>query len=125
MDNHWHTEGHLRVGANLGPLMQRLHGSVAKLVNDLLPERIGSPFWGDSGQHAYFDGCLRDEKQERRTFRYVHTQCRRHGICDDPKDYPHTRVNAGLERALELDAFMTGYRLRPVADRAVRPSATA
>ena len=116
MDNHWHSEGYLKVGTNLGPFMQRLHGSVAKLVNDLLPRRIESPFWGDTGQHAYFDGCLRDEKQGRLTYRYVHTQCRRHGIRDDPAGYPHTRVNVELERAirraLELDAFMTGVRYK-------------
>ena len=28
---------------NLGPMMQKIHGSVAKLVNDLLPARI-TPF---------------------------------------------------------------------------------
>src|SRR5688500_2819634 len=27
LDNHYHTEGYLRVGANLGPMMQRIHGS--------------------------------------------------------------------------------------------------
>jgi REP element-mobilizing transposase RayT len=39
LDNHYHTLGYLKAGSNLGPMMQRLHGSVAKLVNDLLPER--------------------------------------------------------------------------------------
>src|SRR5829696_2954276 len=38
LNNHYHTEGYLRVGTNLGPMMQRIHGSVAKLVNDILPE---------------------------------------------------------------------------------------
>jgi hypothetical protein len=36
LDNHYHTLGYLKIGENLGPLMQRLHGSIAKLVNDLL-----------------------------------------------------------------------------------------
>ena len=112
LDNHWHSEGYLAVGENLGPFMQRLHGSVAKLVNDLLPDPIASPFWGDTGQHGYFDGCLRNERQGRRTFRYVYTQCRRHHICQDPLQYPHTRVNVdcdrAIKRALQLNAFMTG-----------------
>lgn len=30
MNNHYHFEGYLKVGENLGPMMQRLHGSVAK-----------------------------------------------------------------------------------------------
>lgn len=111
LDNHYHTEGFLRRGQDLGPMIQRIHGSVAKLVNDLLPERIGS-FWCDDGRYGYFDGCLRDEKQGRCTYRYVLTQCRRHGICGDPKDYPHTHVNIDLDRAikraLELNAFMKG-----------------
>ena len=37
LDNHCHTLGYLREGAMLSKMMQRLHGSVAKLVNDLLP----------------------------------------------------------------------------------------
>src|SRR5687767_2399574 len=35
MNNHYHTEGYLEIGDNLGPMMQRIHGSVAKLVNDI------------------------------------------------------------------------------------------
>lgn len=109
LDNHWHGEGYLRNGENLGRMMQRLHGSIAKLVNDLLPQRA-APFWGDSARHGYFDGCLRDEKQGCLTYRYVHTQCRRHGICDDPRDYSHTRVYIPMDRAISrarrLNAFM-------------------
>src|SRR5687768_18243014 len=41
LNNHYHTAGYLKVGINLGPMMQRIHGSVAKLVNDVLPERRG------------------------------------------------------------------------------------
>jgi hypothetical protein len=111
LDNHYHSEGYLRNGENLGVMIQRIHGSVAKLVNDLLPERIPR-FWCDSGRQGYFDGCLRNEKQGRLTFRYILTQCRRHGICEDPANYPHTIVNIGIDRAikraLELNAFMEG-----------------
>ena len=39
LSNHYHKLGYLKVGENLGTMMQRIHGSVAKLVNDLLPER--------------------------------------------------------------------------------------
>jgi REP element-mobilizing transposase RayT len=65
--NHYHTIGYLKVGENLGPMMQRFHGSVAKLVNDVLPKRL-KPFWCDSGKQGYFDGCIRDEKQARRAY---------------------------------------------------------
>ncbi|MDZ4658386.1 MAG: transposase [Bythopirellula sp.] len=61
LDNHYHTLGYLYEGRNLSPLMQRLHGSVAKLVNDLLPERRPE-FWRDAKGHEYFDGAIRDEK---------------------------------------------------------------
>jgi hypothetical protein len=70
MNNHYHVMGYLRVGENLGPLMQRLHGSVAKLVNDLLPERR-VPFWREAGRQDYFDGCIRDVLQFRRAYRYI------------------------------------------------------
>src|SRR5215475_644462 len=50
LDNHYHSEGYLYVGENLGTMIQRIHGSVAKLVNDLL-EKSGEErherFWCD------------------------------------------------------------------------------
>ena len=111
MDNHYHSLGYLRVGDNLGPLMQRLHGSVAKLVNDLLPERV-APFWGDVKHNDYMDGCIRDEKQGRCAYRYTLTQSVRHGIVTDHRLYAHTRVNVELDRAIkrayELGAFLEG-----------------
>ncbi len=58
IDNHYHTIGYLKVGENLPTMMQRIHGSVAKLVNDLLPERRAE-FWRDSKGREYFDGCIR------------------------------------------------------------------
>lgn len=111
LSNHYHTLGYLRRGAELAIMMQRIHGSVAKLVNDLLVTRI-APFWIDSGKQNYFDGCIRDQLQCRRAYRYTLTQCRRHGICANPMNYPHTRVRidleAGVKRALELGAFLEG-----------------
>ena len=109
MDNHYHTIGYLRVGPNLGPFMQRFHGSVAKLVNDTLDVRH-APFWRNSRGHDYFDGCLRNAVQCRRAYRYTWLQSRRAGICDDPRDYPHTRVRIGLSRGIcraeQLAAFL-------------------
>jgi hypothetical protein len=108
MDNHYHQLGYLKIGTNLGEMMRRMHGSVAKLVNDILPMRK-VPFWRE-GHDTYFDGRLRDELQFRRTYRYVLLQAVRHGIAHDYRDYPHTRVNVELEvalrRALELNAFL-------------------
>ncbi len=111
IDNHYHVLGYCKTGSGLGAMMQRLHGSVAKLVNDLLPARR-LPFWTERGAgHAdYFDGCIRDEKQCRLTYRYVLTQSVRHGICKDWREYPHTHVNIDLDRALrraiQLNAFL-------------------
>jgi hypothetical protein len=92
-------------------MMRKLHGSVAKLVNDLLPPRQ-VPFRSDRKNRDYFDGCIRDELQCRRAYRYTLTQSVRHGVCADWREYPHTRVrvavDAGVKRALELGAFMEG-----------------
>lgn len=111
LDNHYHTVGYLREGLALKQMMQRIHGSVAKLVNDLLEERR-SDFWRDTKGREYFDGCLRNEIQTRRAYGYTFTQSVRHGLCADWREYPHTRVNIELERALrrahELDAFLEG-----------------
>jgi len=90
-------------------MMQKLHGSIAKLVNDLLPHRLSS-FWADAGHQTYFDGCIRDETQCRRAYRYTLTQCTRHRIAPDPRLYPPTRVaiplDRALPRALQLRTFL-------------------
>ena len=111
LDNHYHSLGYLKTGANLGPMMQRIHGSVAKLVNDTLSERR-RPFWSEKGHRDYFDGAIRDEMQCRRAYKYTLRQAVRHGVAGDWRDYPHTRVAIDLERgvtrALELKAFLEG-----------------
>jgi len=111
LDNHYHTLGYLRLGLNLKPMMQRLHGSVAKLVNDRLPQRRRA-FFRDAKGREYFDGCIRDETQCRRAFRCTLTQSVRHSLTKDWRTYPHTRVNVDLERgirrALEINAFVPG-----------------
>jgi hypothetical protein len=89
--------------------MRHVHGSVAKLVNDLLPERL-TPFWYDTGKQGYFDGCIRDELQHRRAHRYVLLQAVRHGLVLDYRDYPHTiervKVDIAVKRAYELNAYL-------------------
>lgn len=109
LDNHYHLLGYNRTAEGIKRFVPRLHGSVAKLVNDLLPERR-QDFWRDDKGREYFDGCIRNPKQARLSYRYTLTQCRRHGVCDNPTDYPHTRVYIDCERAvrraLKLNAFM-------------------
>ena len=115
LNNHYHTLGYLRVGQNLGTMMQRVHGSVAKLVNDVL-EADGLPrhqnFWRQSANHDYFDGAIRDEQQARLAYRYTLKQGQRHGLVSPGEAYPHTRVGVELDRAVkrshELEAFLEG-----------------
>jgi REP element-mobilizing transposase RayT len=99
LDNHYHIVGYLKHGESLGPFVRHLHGSVAKLVNDLLPIRL-KPFWYDTGKQGYWDGCLRDEQQGRKSFRYTLLQAVEAGIVKGYRDYPHTRVFIELERAI-------------------------
>lgn len=117
LDNHYHVVGYCAVGEELGEMMRKIHGSAAKLVNDVLadtchdPRARRVPFWRDAGsQKDYFDGCLRDETQFRRSYRYTLTQSERHGLCGDHRTYPHTRIRVplgqGLERALALGVFL-------------------
>ena len=119
LDNHYHALGYLREGRRLGQMMQRIHGSVAKLVNDGLPERH-VPFWRTTGKRDYFDGCLRDEVQCRRAYRYTLMQAARHGVERDYQLYPHTRINVelerGVKRAVELGAFMEGVPYKRYED---------
>ena len=115
LDNHYHTLGYLRRGDQLTPMMRQLHGSVAKLVNDLLP-RPCLPMFGDRRDRSYFDGCLRSEKQGRATYRYIQIQSQRHGVCGDWRTYRHMRIEVELEpairRASELGAFLEGVPYR-------------
>jgi hypothetical protein len=109
LNNHYHTIGYLKVGENLGPFVQRVHGSVAKLVNDVLPVRH-LPFWRRAGNQDYFDGCIRDVLQARRAYRYTLRQSVWHKLCTDHASYPDTRVNVDIDRAVkravELNAFL-------------------
>ncbi len=98
--------GYLRVGVELKELMRKLHGSVAKLVNDTLDARM-VPFWGDRQNRDYFDGCLRDETQLVRSYRYVHRQCVRHRVAREPEAFEGTRVWRSLE---ECVAFAREHR---------------
>src|SRR5947207_10180939 len=51
--NHYHTIGYVKSADRLGEMMRKLHGSVAKLVNDTLPHRR-LPFWGGDDHDDYF-----------------------------------------------------------------------
>lgn len=104
--NHYHTVGYLRVGVELKEMMRKVHGSVAKLVNDLLAVRV-VPFWGDAENRDYFDGCLRDETQLIRSYAYVLRQSVRHGACRDHLAYAHTRVTRSVEACV---AFAREHR---------------
>lgn len=108
MLNHYHFLGYLKSGENLGPMMQKLHGSIAKLTNDLLPQRH-LPFWRDAGNRDYFDGCIRDVLQARRAYRYTLLQAVRHGIVSDYRQYPDTIVNVEMERAIQRAADLNAY----------------
>ena len=111
LNNHYHTLGYLKVGENLGPFMQKFHGSVAKLVNDLLPERH-VPFWRTAGNQDYFDGCIRDVLQARRAYRYTLLQAVRAKLVTDWLEYPNTHmdieVDRAVARAVDLRAFLEG-----------------
>ena len=101
-------------------MMRKIHGSVAKLVNDTLPVRR-VPFWGEGTHDDYFDGCLRGEHQYRPAYRYVRMQAVYARLVKDWREYPHTRVfmehDEGLKRALELKAFMRGVPYQRYGER--------
>lgn len=120
MNNHYHLIGYCKWGKSLSPMMQKLHGSVAKLTNDLLPQRM-VPFWRERGStRDYFDGCLRDEKQCRLAYRYTLTQAVRAKLVRRWQDYPNTKVwidvDRGVKRALQLNAFMEGVPYKRYAN---------
>lgn len=120
LENHYHLLGYCKHGNLFPEMMRKIHGSIAKLVNDLLPERR-KPFWAEQRNKGYFDGCLRDETQCRRAYRYTLMQSVRHGICTDWRNYPHTRINIdmerGVRRAMELKAFLEGVPYKRYQDR--------
>lgn len=123
LDNHYHTLGYLETGLNLPKMMKGIHGSVAKQVNDLLESQtkaggLQSPrthsrilsFWSESGTKTYFDGCIRDESQARKTYRYIQIQPHRHRALPrhvPVEHYPHTHTNITLDEAL---AFARAHR---------------
>ena len=120
LDNHYHILGYNAAADGLKVMMQRFHGSVAKLVNDLLPERR-SDFWRDKLGREFFDGCIRDAKQAERSWRYTRDQSVRHGLRERWEDYPHTRVYGEADRLIAwargAEAFMEDVPYRRYARR--------
>ena len=121
MNNHYHTLGYLKLGNNLPKMMQSLHGSLAKQINDLIQagelklprlhqQKRLRPFWGTKGKKNYFDGCIRDETQATRAFNYTRDQAVRANLVKHWHDYPNTRLYIPLEKALpratQLNAFL-------------------
>lgn len=111
MNNHYHTIGYQRKGEALGEMMRKIHGSVAWLVMKEIDVRH-VPFWRSKGNKDYFDGCIRDVLQAQRAYRYTLMQAVRAGIVADWREYRHTRMSIGLNRAIrravELKAFLEG-----------------
>jgi len=90
------------------------------MVNDLLPERR-VPFWRGEDGHEYFDGCLRDDEQYVKAYRYTLRQAERAGIVRSWGDYAHTRVfvdmQTGLEFARANRAFLYGVPYKRYVQR--------
>jgi hypothetical protein len=111
LNTHYHFVGLTSKGEDLREMMRKLHGSVAWLVCKELKIQH-KPFWRDDEHNDYFDGCLRDEDQLRRSYRYTHTQAVRAGLVRDPNKYPNTKVYRALEEcvriARERKALMEG-----------------
>jgi REP element-mobilizing transposase RayT len=110
LDNHYHKLGYVKDASQLGEMMRKIHGSVAKLVNDLLPQRQVS-FWGDGHHDDYFEGCIRDVLQLERAFFYTRDQAVRAGIVKDYREYSHTKIcverDVAIAKAIKLKAFMS------------------
>jgi hypothetical protein len=109
MNNHYHFEGYLRDGSQLGEMMRKLHGSVAWMVMKEIDVRH-VPFWRSRGNKDYFDGCLRDVLQAHRAYNYTRDQAVKARIVRDYRNYPHTRIyldrDRAIARAVELKAFL-------------------
>lgn len=109
MSNHYHFIGFLERGSQLGEMMRKLHGSVAWLTCRAHGIHH-KPFWRDDQHRDYFDGCLRDARQLRRSYRYVQQQAVRAGLVQAASEYPNTRcwltLEACLRLAQERDAFL-------------------
>jgi hypothetical protein len=109
MNNHYHFEGYLKHGEDLGEMMRKLHGSVAWMVmKETGIKHV--PFWRSKGNKDYFDGCLRDALQAYRAFNYTRDQAVRARLVRRCEDYPHTRLylvrDLCIAHAVELSAFL-------------------
>jgi hypothetical protein len=123
MNNHYHFQGYLRDGEQLGEMMRKLHGSVAWLV--MKQNRVRHvPFWGKKKGDDYFDGCLRDVLQAYRAFNYTRDQAVKARIVKDWREYPHTRVyldrDRAIARAAELKAFLSDLPYKRYEDKKKR-----
>jgi hypothetical protein len=100
MNNHYHFEGYLRDGEQLGEMMRKLHGSVAWMVMKEIDVRH-VPFWRSAGNKDYFDGCIRDVLQAFRAYNYTRDQGSKPEWCATTVS-THTRAftSIAIERSL-------------------------
>jgi hypothetical protein len=108
MNNHYHFEGYLCDGEQLGEMMRKLHGSVAWMVMKAIGVRH-VPFWREAGKRNYFDGCLRDVLQAYRAFNYTRDQAVKARLVKHFSEYPHTRIYVDRDRAIARAAGLHAY----------------
>jgi putative transposase len=94
MSNHVHMlfTPHIKVS----DLMRSLKRTTAARANQIL-HRTGQPFW----QEESFDRLVRNDKEFRRTLRYIESNPVKAGLVSAPQDYPWSRRAACPLQAVE------------------------
>ncbi len=83
LDNHYHFIAHAPENAlTLGKLIRQFHSKTTVLLNKLDGE-TGRQVW-----HNYWDTCITHETSYHARLNYIHLNPVKHGMVENPEDYP-------------------------------------
>jgi len=87
LSNHYHILTKLRDAFLLPEIIKKIHGKSAVLLNKF-SKQLGRKIW-----YAYWDECIRDEKDFYAKLNYIHFNPVKHGYVDAPEFYKCSSYN--------------------------------
>lgn len=84
LNNHYHFLAKVRLGSDIRPFFQYLHGGTSFELNNLENKR-GRKVW-----HNFWDRCIRNERGFWTRFNYIHNNPIKHGYVKRLSDWPYS-----------------------------------
>jgi len=105
LDNHYHFLAEVTRSKDMPVMINALHKTSALHIKKALKIQ-DKPFW-----YQYWDRCIRDEEEYRRTATYILYNPVKHGYVENLEDYPYSSFHERFrDDEVRLRADFTKYR---------------